>query len=75
VQRASPSADAVKEFLQQLGAARVESFKAVGEGHDLRIESHTVVGAALLYENRLVHLSAFKKAAPAPEWTDGRRVA
>jgi hypothetical protein len=75
VQRASPSADAVKEFLQQLGAARVESFKAVGEGHDLRIESHKVVGAALQFEDRLVHLSAFTKTAAAPGWTDRRCVA
>jgi hypothetical protein len=73
VQRASPSADAVKEFLQQLGAARVESFKAVGEGHDLRIESHKVVGAALQFEDRLVHLRQGGRIAGV--WPDRRRSA
>jgi hypothetical protein len=47
----------------------------VGEGHDLRIESHKVVGAALQFEDRLVHLSAFTKTAAAPGWTDRRCVA
>jgi hypothetical protein len=62
-QQVAPSDEAVNEFLGQLGVAGTESFKALGEGHDLRIESPDVVGAALEFESRIVHLSAFKKAA------------
>jgi hypothetical protein len=49
----------VRTFLQQVAHSRPRSFKAVGEGNDLRLESSDVVGAGLEADGRLVHLTAF----------------
>ncbi len=50
-------------FLKSLaGPASIDEFKPVGLGVDLRFESNAAAGAALVYEERVVHLTAFKKA-------------
>jgi len=62
-----PSAETVKEFLGQLSASETDTFEALGEGHDLRIQGRDVVGAALQFGGHIVHLSAFKKVVAAPD--------
>ena len=48
-----------RHFLQTLADSKFESFQAVGLGEDLRIESTTIAGGALVAEGRTVHLWAF----------------
>lgn len=48
-----------KRFLETLSDSKFESFPAVGLGDDLRIESTTIAGGALVAEGRTVHLWAF----------------
>ena len=46
-------------FLEQLLAAATLRRPAVGLGEDLRIEAKEMVAAALVHEEKVVHLSAF----------------
>ena len=58
----APPKGIVEQFLKHITAAKIESFNAVGEGHDIRLESAKVVGAGLQDGDRLVHLAAFQAA-------------
>lgn len=51
----------VVELLDQLSSAEAESFPAVGVGTDVRIDSRELAGAALVRDDAVVHLSAFRK--------------
>jgi hypothetical protein len=62
-----PGEDAARQFLDDVKAAAVQVFPALGEGEDLRIESPTVAGGALHAGNRIVHLCAFR-----PEKSESR---
>lgn len=54
-----PVGEAVTRFLAAMQAAALERFPALGDGVDLRIESETIAGGALLAGERIVHLCAF----------------
>lgn len=58
-QTAILSPGAVLEFLDAVGRCACESFPAVGEGVDIRLEGSGAVGAALVAGGKVVHLSAF----------------
>jgi len=47
-------------LLRDVAAARFHAFPAVGEGHDLRLESSRLCGGALRAYGRIVHLCAFE---------------
>lgn len=51
----------VVELLDQVSAAEFESFPAVSLGTDVRIDSRDLAGAALVRDDQVVHLSAFRK--------------
>ena len=51
----------VVELLDQVSSADAESFPAVGVGTDVRIDSREIAGAALVRDDQVVHLSAFRK--------------
>jgi hypothetical protein len=53
---------AARDFLSRVQAAAMESFPAVGEGQDLRLNGRGISGGALLADGRVVHLSAFSVA-------------
>jgi hypothetical protein len=53
------STGSLKEFLDELKRAPIEQYQALGIGVDLRLRGRSVQGAALLAENRIVHLSAY----------------
>jgi hypothetical protein len=55
----APRAEAVRAFLKKTAIASRTSFKAVGLGHDLRLDGDNVSGAALEVSERVVHLVAF----------------
>ncbi|HXI02887.1 MAG TPA: DUF6569 family protein [Candidatus Saccharimonadales bacterium] len=50
------------EFIDEIAAAPRESFDSIGEGQDLRIETDNVIGAALVLNDALLHLTAFPKS-------------
>jgi hypothetical protein len=55
----APSLAEVANFLDEIKRAAAESFPAVGEGHDVRLNGAGVTGGALIARGRVVHLSAF----------------
>ena len=55
-----PGLARVESFLQQVGHAGIERFKAVGAGTDLRLAGQHVAGGALEVKGQLLHLSAFR---------------
>lgn len=52
-----------EDFLAAVTAAKAETYPAVGLGEDVRLEGTNVVGAALVADGRVVHLSAFRSSA------------
>lgn len=63
--RTSTASPDINQFIQQVAAARVDSFAALGEGRDLRIRSKEIAGGALAARDRVVHLCAFSREAVA----------
>lgn len=57
----SARADEVAELIEQVCNAESSSFPAVGVGTDVRIDSKDLAGAALVRDEAVVHLSAFRK--------------
>ncbi|MBW2618371.1 MAG: hypothetical protein JRC92_05810 [Deltaproteobacteria bacterium] len=53
--------DKVRRFLTSVGKSKGEGHPSVGVGTSVRFESRTVSGAALVEEERVLHLSAFRK--------------
>jgi hypothetical protein len=49
-------------FLREVAAAPREVFDSVGEGKDFRIETDSVIGAALVVNDAILHLTAFPKS-------------
>jgi hypothetical protein len=58
--KATPS-DQARRFLASAAKAKTESHRSVGLGENLTLESRIAAGAALVHEDRVVHLSAFRK--------------
>jgi hypothetical protein len=52
-------ASTVQRFLASVMEAKAESFNAVGEGEDLRIQETNLSGAGLVARGRLIHLCGF----------------
>jgi hypothetical protein len=61
------------ELLDEIRRAHAQRFTGLGLGEDLRISDRNLAGGALLWDDRLVHLAAFRNhgrtAAPAPPTT------
>lgn len=63
----------VEEFLNAVANAPAESFQPVGLGREVHLNDERVSGCALLFEERLIHLYAFRRPArrfahaPEPE--------
>lgn len=51
----------VVQLLDQVSSADSESFPGVSVGTDVRIDSREIAGAALVRDDQVVHLSAFRK--------------
>jgi hypothetical protein len=54
-----PEAVDASAFVARVAGSTSAAFPAVGEGEDLRLSGDHVVGAALVADGRLIHLSAF----------------
>ena len=67
-----PVEESVRRFIEEMKAAATESFKALGEGEDVRIGGNSISGGALVHGERIVHLAAFKldgRKPPSPRRT------
>ena len=62
----------VDKFLKQIVSANCEVYDGVGEGNDYRIESEQLIGAALVVDERVIHLCAFAKFGDEDELSIGR---
>lgn len=60
----APELQPPEDFLAAVTAAKTETYPAVGLGEDVRLEGTNLVGAALVADGRIVHLSAFRSSAP-----------
>lgn len=60
-----PVEEVVRRFLDDMQAAALRRFPALGVGEDLRLESATIAGGALAADERIVHLCAFRIEPPA----------
>jgi hypothetical protein len=64
-QREIPTVDSAQGFIERLVAAKVETYKAVGVGTEVRVSAPGVIAAGLVAEGRLVHLAAFSAPTDA----------
>ena len=55
-----PVEEVVRKFLDDMKAAVIERFPAVGEGEQLRLESDSLAGGALLADDHLVHVCVLR---------------
>ena len=62
---ATTGSQSILEFIKSVAAAPTDSFDALGEGEDLRIQSNTIAGGALAARGRVVHLCAFSQESEA----------
>lgn len=62
---AANDAQSITDFIQAVATAPADSFKALGEGDDLRIRSSNITGGALAAHDRVVHLCAFSANSEA----------
>ena len=62
-----PVEEVVRRFIEEMKAAPTQSFKALGEGDDVRLEGGSIVGGALVKGERVVHLAAFTLDASRPK--------
>jgi hypothetical protein len=61
----------LKAFIEGVVDGPGESYVAVGVGRTVRLTNTEAVGAALICDNRLVHLSAFANGVPKPGYGQG----
>lgn len=54
-----PSLDEVKDFLKAAGACKEQKYKSVGKGNDHRFEGKHLVGSALKFQKKVIHMAFF----------------
>lgn len=65
-----PARASVTRLLKRIAALKTETFPAVGLGTDVRVETRSLAGGALVVDERVVHLAVFALSARGPR---GRR--
>jgi hypothetical protein len=55
---------AATRFLDRVAAAQTDTYPGVGLGTDVRIAAPLVAGGGLVYEDKLIHLAAFRTGTP-----------
>ena len=59
---AVPAADIAHDFIARLMASSAETFAALGDGEDMRLQGADVVAGALVADGRVRHLAGFRTA-------------
>jgi len=54
-----PSADKAKDFLKEVGRCKEKKYKSVGKGNDHRFEGKQLVGSALKFQKKVIHMAFF----------------
>ena len=67
-----PAAEIARAFLAHLAAASAETFAALGDGEDVRLQGNDVVGGALVADGRVRHLAGFRTEGLEEESTSWR---
>ncbi len=62
-----PAAEIAQAFLERLAASSMETFAALGDGEDLRLQGADVVAGALLADGKVRHLAGFMTDGLAKE--------
>jgi hypothetical protein len=62
-----PAAEIARAFLEHLAAASAETFAALGDGEDLRLQGAGVVAGALVADGKVRHLAGFRTDGLAEE--------
>jgi hypothetical protein len=57
----------VRGFLDSIGGSKASAAKSPGLGENVRLDSKSLSAAALVHEERLLHLAAFKKQTESSE--------
>ena len=70
---AVPPASMAQAFLDRLQQASLQTFKALAQGEDVRLDQGDVSGGALIVGERVVHLAAFAVEARPEEHGEFRR--
>ena len=57
-----PSVGQAKAFLQEIQECEENKFDSIGQGHDYRFEGERVIGSALVFAQKVIHLAFFRLA-------------
>ncbi len=68
-EQSSPSPNSITEFLAGAAGAPMDRRKSVSLGWDIRLESETIVGAGLEFEQQILQLSLFQERY----WSENRQ--
>ncbi len=49
-----------RDFLEAVGSSAVQTFESPGLGQELRLRGEGIIGAAIVHEDALIHLNAFR---------------
>ena len=55
-----PSRDLAKSFIDRASSSAEEKYQSVGHGVDYRFEGDKMVGSALVYRDKVIHIAFFK---------------
>ncbi len=72
--KAVPDEEAARAFLSEVAQGEAETFPAVGMGQDVRITAPRLTAAALVDNERVVHLCAFRTDGDEREETGPGRI-
>jgi len=56
------SSDKTKAFIEKARRCQEKKYKSVGQGTDYRFEGKAILGSALLYRKKVIHMAFFKDA-------------
>jgi hypothetical protein len=54
-----PGVDKAKDFLKEVGKCKEKKYKSVGKGDDHRFEGKQLVGSALKFQKKVIHMAFF----------------
>jgi len=54
-----PGVDKAKDFLKEVGRCKEKKYKSVGKGDDHRFEGKQMVGSALKFQKKVIHMAFF----------------
>jgi len=58
-QSGKPAADKAKDFLKEASRCKEKKYKSVGKGDDHRFEGKLLVGSALKFQKKVIHMAFF----------------